>query len=329
MEALLVMAIAHAKCYISAALCPVLDSVVLPVYGYASLSAVLFITGLVIYGMALSSGDSVLMYLRNVRVFFLTVLMLLVSGRLLAEEVLVAVAANFTDAARSIAPLFEQASGHRMRISYGSTGKLYAQIEHGAPFHVFLAADTRRPQLAEQQGLAVVGSRFVYARGKLVLWSAQTNAFEQGENYLRQAPFRHLAMANPKTAPYGLAARQVMQRLGLWTVLQAHLVRGDSIAQTFQFVATGNAQAGFVASAQLSSWQGDAGSVWEIPQDYYAPIEQAAVLLKKGADNPAAIAFMEFLNSEPARAVIRDYGYDVSVEALSKQKENANERTKM
>jgi molybdate transport system substrate-binding protein len=283
-------------------------------------------TGRIISAMALSSGDRVLMCPRNIRVLFMAILLLPVSGRLSAGDVLVAVAANFTDAARSIAPLFEQASGHRIRISYGSTGKLYAQIEHGAPFHVFLAADSRRPQLAEQQGLAVVGSRFVYARGKLVLWSAQADAFGQGETYLRQARFRHLAMANPKTAPYGLAARQVMQRLGVWSSLQDQLVRGDSIAQTFQFVATGNAQAGFVACSQLSSWQGEAGSVWKIPQDYYAPIEQAAVLLKKGADNPAAIAFMAFLNSEPARAVIRDYGYEVPGEKVSEKKENANER---
>jgi len=251
------------------------------------------------------------MNLSRVPAVVLLMLLSLFSSSLYAADVLVAVAANFTDAARHIAPLFEQASGHRMRISYGSTGKLYAQIENGAPFHVFLAADSRRPALAEKQGLAVPGSRFVYARGKLVLWSSQPGLFERGEDYLRRAEFRRLAIANPETAPYGLAAQQVMQRLGLWSTLQDRLVRGESIAQTFQFVATGNAPLGFVAGSQLKSWSGRPGSLWEIPQDYYAPIEQAAVLLKKGADNPAATAFMAFLHSDAARAVIRDYGYDI------------------
>jgi molybdate transport system substrate-binding protein len=235
----------------------------------------------------------------------------LLSSRLSADQVSVAVAANFTDTSRRLAPLFEQASGHRLKISYGSTGKLYAQIANGAPYEVFLAADTARPQKAEQAGLAVPGSRFVYARGRLVLWSTKADLFETGEPYLQASGFAHLAMANPKTAPYGLAARQVLEHLGLWSSLQAKLVRGDSIAQTFQFVATGNAEAGFVADSQVKGWQGEAGSSWLIPQDDYEPIEQAAVLLQKGADRPAARAFLEFLKGDAARAVIEGYGYGV------------------
>ncbi|ODB89665.1 molybdate ABC transporter substrate-binding protein [Candidatus Thiodiazotropha endoloripes] len=228
-----------------------------------------------------------------------------------AEEVKVAIAANFTDVARILAERFEQQTGHTTRISYGSTGKLYSQIEHGAPFEVFLAADRARPQKAENEGLAVNGSGFVYARGKLVLWSLKESLFERGERYLNAGEFRHLALANPKTAPYGLAAQQVMQHLGILEQTRPRLVRGDSIAQTFQFVATGNADAGFVALAQIKAWPGKNGSLWEIPESYYAPIDQAAVMLNKGRDNPAAQAFIEFLKSDEAKQVIQSYGYGV------------------
>lgn len=231
--------------------------------------------------------------------------------RLMADEINIAVAANFTDATRELVPLFENASGHRVKVSFGSTGKLYSQIEHGAPFELFLAADTKRPARAEAAGLAVTGSGFVYAKGKLVLWSARPDLFEDGEGYLQHGAFEHLALANPKTAPYGLAARQVMEHLGLWSGLQAKLVRGDSIAQTFQFAATGNAAAGFVALSQVNAWKGAGGSTWRIPETYYAPIEQGAVLLKKGAANPAAAAFLEFLKGEEARKVIEGFGYGV------------------
>ncbi len=228
-----------------------------------------------------------------------------------ADEIKIAVAANFTDATRELAPLFEQATGHTTSISFGSTGKLYSQIEHGAPFELFLAADTKRPIKAEKEGLAVAGSRFIYAKGKLVLWSAKADLFTDGEAFLKTGAFDHLALANPKTAPYGLAAEQVMRHLGLLEQLRPKLVQGDSISQTFQFAATGNAQAGFVALAQIKGWQGDTGTLWEIPEDHYAPIEQAAVLLKQGEDNPAAAAFLEFLKSDSARELIEQYGYAV------------------
>jgi molybdate transport system substrate-binding protein len=234
---------------------------------------------------------------------------LTIGGHAVADEVSVAVAANFTDAARDLAPLFEKATGHKAKVSYGSTGKLYAQIANGAPFEVFLAADTKRPRKAEQEGLAVTGSRFVYAKGKLALWSAKPGLVDGGMMYLKNAGFAHLAIANPKTAPYGLAAQQVIEHLKLWSQLRPKLVRGDSIAQTFQFVASGNAESGLVAYSQVKAWKGDAGSTWVVPAEYYAPIEQAAVLLKKGESRPAAEAFLEFLKSAAAKEVIERYGY--------------------
>lgn len=228
-----------------------------------------------------------------------------------ADEVGVAVAANFTDATRDIVPLFEKATGHKVKVSFGSTGKLYAQIEHGAPFEVFLAADSKRPKRAVREGLAIEGTRFTYAKGKLALWSPEPDAFDNPETFLKSSNFNRIAIANPKTAPYGLAAQQVMEHIGVWKSLQPKLVRGDSIAQTFQFTATGNTEIGFVALSQLTAWKESEGTQWTIPQSYYAPIEQQAVLLKKGADNQAAKAFLDFLKSDEARAVISSYGYGV------------------
>lgn len=235
----------------------------------------------------------------------------LVSFSVCADEIKVAVAANFTDATRNIVPLFEKATGHTVKVSFGSTGKLYSQIEHGAPFEIFLAADGKRPEKAEAVGLAVTGTRFTYAMGKLALWSPKAGMFTNAETFLKKGDFNKAAIANPKTAPYGLAAQQVMEHLGIWNNLQAKLVRGDSIAQTFQFAATGNAEVGFVALSQVKAWKESGGSVWVIPQAYYEPIAQQAVLLKKGRDNEAAKAFIEFLKGPEARAVITGYGYGV------------------
>lgn len=228
----------------------------------------------------------------------------------MAGQTTIAVAANFTDAMRVLAPLFEQTSGHQLRVSHGSTGKLYAQILHGAPYDVFLAADEARPLKAEQAGLAVKGSRLTYARGRLVLWSADADLFDDGAAFLAQGTFARAAMANPKTAPYGLAAQQVLEHLALWSPLQSKMVRGDSIAQTFQFVATGNAALGFVAASQVQAWP-NKGSAWSVPESYHAPIAQQLVLLKRGADNPAALAFVEFIQSDRARTLIRDLGYGI------------------
>lgn len=235
----------------------------------------------------------------------------LASSALHAAQVSIAVAANFTDATRDLIPLFEQATGHSVKVSFGSTGKLYAQIQNGAPFALFLAADSLRPQKAEAEGLAVDGTRFTYAVGKLALWSPRPGVFGDAEAYLKQGDFAHLAIANPKTAPYGLAAQQVLTRLGVWEALQGRVVRGDSIAQTFQFTATGNADAGFVALSQVRAWKDSEATLWEVPQAYYAPIEQQAVLLERGERNPAARELLEFLKSDAARAVITGYGYGV------------------
>lgn len=229
----------------------------------------------------------------------------------LAGTATVAVAANFTDATRDIVPLFEKATGHTVKVSFGSTGKLYTQIENGAPFDVFLAADIKRPDKAERKGLAVTGTRFTYAKGKLALWSAKPDRFKNGGSYLKSGDFERVAIANPKTAPYGLAAQQVMEHLGVLPKLQGKLVQGESIAQTFQFLVSGNAEIGFVALSQVRAWKRGKGSAWEIPEQDYAPIEQQAVLLKRGADNPAARAFLKFLRGPEARTVITHYGYGV------------------
>ncbi len=228
----------------------------------------------------------------------------------LADEVQVAVAANFTAPMQEIAQAFEQDTGNRVVAAFGSTGQLYAQISHGAPFEVFLAADATTPARIEQDGLAVTGTRFTYATGALALWSADASLISDGEQLLRSGSFRHLAIANPKTAPYGLAAKQVMQRLGLSAALAHTLVEGQSIGQTYQFVASGNAELGFVALSQVyRNGEITTGSAWQLPAELYEPIHQDAVLLDKGADNPAAAALLSYLKGERAAAIIRSYGY--------------------
>lgn len=246
-----------------------------------------------------------------IRTVLIIVLVAFGHGRALAEDVTVAVASNFTDPARDIARLFDNATGHQARLSFASTGMLFSQIGNGAPFDVFLAADNERPMKAETDDLAVPGTRFTYARGRLVLWSVTPAAFEDGEAFLKAMAFGRAAIANPRTAPYGLAARQVMEHLGVWETAERALVRGDNISQTFQFVATANVDVGFVAYSQVKAWKGERGTVWEIPEDYYTAINQQAVLLKRGRDNPAARAFLDFLKSAGAQRVIAAYGYGV------------------
>ena len=242
--------------------------------------------------------------------FVATLACLSLSNPILADEVQVAVAANFTAPMQDIAQAFEQDTGHRVIAAFGSTGQLYAQISHGAPFEVFLAADDTTPARAESEGLAVAGSRFTYATGALALWSADTNLINDGELLLRSGDFQHLAIANPKTAPYGLAATQVMQALNLANALKPKLVEGQSIGQTYQFVASGNAQLGFVALSQVSrNGEITSGSAWQVPAALYEPIHQDAVLLNKGANNAAAAALLEYLQGERAAAVISSYGY--------------------
>jgi molybdate transport system substrate-binding protein len=230
----------------------------------------------------------------------------LINGSALAGEVKVAVAANFTEAAKEIGTLFEQTTGHKAVFSFGSTGTLYTQISQDAPFEVFLAADQKRPEKAIDEGFAVAGSRFTYATGKIVLYSKDASLVND-EATLKDALFNKLAIANPLTAPYGAAAVATMKKLGDYDAVQARIVQGNNIAQTYQFVATGNAELGFVALSQAVQQEG--GSRWLVPQDLYPVIAQDAVLLKRGADNPAATAFLDFLKGPEAAKVIARFGY--------------------
>lgn len=231
---------------------------------------------------------------------------LLHAGTAAAGEVRVAVAANFTAAAKEIAAAFEETSGDTAVLSFGSTGQLFTQIAQGAPFDVFLAADRARPEKAVADGLAVEGSRFTYATGKIVLYSTDPDLVS-GEATLSDASFDKLAIANPETAPYGAAAVETMTALGVTETLAPKLVQGSNIAQTYQFVATGSAELGFVALSQLTGTDG--GSRWVVPETLYDPIAQDAVLLAGAADDEAARAFLAFLKGPEARAVIERYGY--------------------
>lgn len=232
----------------------------------------------------------------------------LLVGAASADEIRVAVASNFRYAIEELAPRFEKETGHEVTLIFGSTGKQFAQIQNGAPFDVFLAADELRPRMLEEDGLVVGGSRFVYAVGRLVLWSADAEDVVDGDR-LSAGNFRFLAIANPTLAPYGRAARQALLKLGVWEALHPRIVKGENVAQTYQFVVTGNAELGLIALAQIRiPGSGASGSHWEIPRTHYDPIRQQAALL---ADTPATREFSNFLRSEEALAVIRSYGYDV------------------
>ncbi|QVM88739.1 molybdate ABC transporter substrate-binding protein [Pseudomonas lalucatii] len=228
----------------------------------------------------------------------------------LAGEVQVAVAANFTAPMQAIARQFEQDSGHRVLAAYGATGQLYAQISNGAPFELLLAADQSTPARLEREGLGVPGSRFTYATGALVLWSARPGYVDDQGQVLRDGDFRHLALANPKAAPYGLAATQVLERLGLRQAVAGRLVEGQSISQTLQFVASGNAELGFVALSQVyRDGRIAEGSAWRVPDTLHEPLHQDALLLGPGLQSPAAAALLAYLKSPAAAAIIRAYGY--------------------
>ncbi len=225
-----------------------------------------------------------------------------------AADAKVAVAANFTEPARQIGRLFEAASGHKVLFSFGATGQFYAQITQGAPFDVFVAADQATPAKTIVNGHAVPGTVFTYAIGKLVLFS-RTKDLVRGEATLSDAKFTRIAIANPATAPYGAAAVEVMNALGVNQALAPKIVQGNTIAQTFQFVETGNAEVGFVALSQIALATG--GSRWVVPAHLHRPIAQDAVLLKPGAENAAAKAFLAFLRSPEARKIIEKFGYGV------------------
>lgn len=232
-----------------------------------------------------------------------------------AAEVSVAVAANFTGPVQALAPLFERETGHKVHAAFGATGKFYAQITNGAPFEVLLAADETTPARLVKEGYAVgatVYRPYTYAIGKLVLWSSDPKRVDPNGEILKKGGFQHLALANPKTAPYGAAAIEVLTQMGVLDTLRPLFVQGENIAQTHQFVKTGNAELGFVAYSQvIKNGALSEGSGWIVPAALYTPIRQDAVLLTKGKDNPAARAWLDFLQSAKAQEVIRTFGYDL------------------
>ncbi len=227
-----------------------------------------------------------------------------------AEVVQVAVAANFTEPAKALATVFEKTTGHQAKLSFGATGAFYSQIKNGAPFDVLLAADDERPKRLEAEGDAVPGSRFTYAVGQLVLWSAKPGFVDGKGQVLKNGQFNKLSIANPKNAPYGAAAVQAMEKMGLAASLQPKLVTGESIGQAYNFIATGNAELGFVAMSQvLQGGELKSGSMWVVPAALHEPIVQDAIILKRAAGNPAAQAWMALLRSPETQAFIRGFGY--------------------
>lgn len=236
-------------------------------------------------------------------------LSLLLGGAALAGETKVAVAANFTEAAKAIAVQFKARTGHEAILSFGSSGQFYTQIANGAPYQVFLSADVERPQKAEAEGLAVPGSRFTYATGRLVLFSKTPGLVDGRGAVLKTGKFEKLSIADPKAAPYGQAAVETLTRLKLYDALKPRIVTGASITQAFQYVQTGAAELGFVALSQVISERG--GSRWTVPASNHTPIEQQAVLLKAGENSEASRAFLKFLKSGDAKAIIKRYGYEV------------------
>lgn len=230
----------------------------------------------------------------------------------MAGEVSVAVASNFTAPMKAIAQAFERDTGHRAILSFGATGQFYAQIKNGAPFAVLLAADDETSARLEREGVAVPGTRFTYATGKIVLWSKKADLVDTNGEILKTGKFDKLALANPKLAPYGAAAMQVLEKLNLTKQLGPKLVEASNIGQTFQFVSSGNAALGFVALSQVfENGKLKEGSGWVVPSNLYSPIKQDAVLLTSGKANGAAQALLQYLRSDKAKAIIVSFGYDL------------------
>ena len=244
----------------------------------------------------------------NALCYALGALLALLTAPADAGQTHVAVAANFTEPAKEIAALFKQKTGHEAVLIFGASGSFFTQITHGAPFEVFLSADSDRPKAAIDGGFAVADSLFTYAVGKLVLWSRVIDVTD-GEAALKAGQFMKLSIANPVAAPYGTAAVETMKALGVYDALAPKIVQGNSIAQAFQFVDTRNAEAGFVALSQL--YGVTAATRWEVPPTLYSPIRQDAVLLKTGADSEASKAFLDFLKGPEARAIIERFGYSL------------------
>ena len=229
-----------------------------------------------------------------------------------AAEVKVAVAANFTAPMKVIAEAFERDTGHKAVLSFGATGQFYAQIKNGAPFEILLSADDETPLKLEKEALGVTGSRFTYAIGKLVLWSKNPQLVDNKGDVLKTNSFEKIALANPKLAPYGAAAMQTLQKLGLASTLAPKIVEGSNISQTYQFVASGNATLGFVALSQVyENGRLKEGSAWFVPAHMHDPIKQDAILLKQAKGNPAAEALLKYLRSDKVKNMIVAYGYTV------------------
>jgi molybdate transport system substrate-binding protein len=247
--------------------------------------------------------------MKNALIFALTAA---IAGFAHGDELQVAVAANFTAPMQQIAAQFEKDSGHKAVLSFGATGKFYAQIVNGAPFEILLAADDETPARLEKDGQGLPASRFTYAIGKLVLWSADPALVDGKGEVLKTGNFKHLAITNPKTAPYGAAAVETLTKLGLLASLQPRFVQSENISQTQQFIVTGNAELGFIALSQvLKDGRISAGSAWTVPANLYEPIRQDALLLAKGKGKPAAAALLAYLKGDKAKAIIKTFGYEL------------------
>lgn len=234
----------------------------------------------------------------------------LFTGAAHAETISVAVASNFTAPMQKIAAQFEKDTGHKAELSFGATGKFYAQISNGAPFGILLAADDKTPAKIAQEGKGDAASRFTYSIGKLVLWSKQDGYVDANGEVLKTGKFQHVAIANPKLAPYGLAAEQTLTKLNLLDAIKPKFVQGENMGQTYQFAATGNAELGFVALSQvMEDGKIKAGSAWVVPAQMHEPIRQDAIVLNNAKDNVAAKALMDYLKGDKARAIISAYGY--------------------
>ena len=244
----------------------------------------------------------------NCHAGLLALAMLFCAGSAAAGDVQVAVAANFTEPAKAIAAAFQKKTGHTVTQSFGPSGGFYSQIQNGAPFEVFLSADAERPMRLEAEGRGVAGTRFVYAYGALVLWSA-TPGFVDSQGAVLKGRYDHIAIADPASAPYGVAAVETLKKMGLYDQVAPKIVKGTSIAQAYAFVSTGAAELGFVALSQVVHEKG--GSRWVVPKSYYRPMDQQAILLKPGEKDPAAKAYLDFLRGPEAISIITSYGYEV------------------
>jgi molybdate transport system substrate-binding protein len=226
-----------------------------------------------------------------------------------AKPVHVAVAANFSNTMQRLVTEFEKTSDYQIAVSFGSSGKFYAQIKQGAPYELFFSADQAKPDALQRDGLVITASRFTYAIGRLAVWSARPDFVNQIEFKLKQGAFNKLAIANPKAAPYGAAALEVLIHIGLIDATQSKLVRGENIAQTYQFVSSGNADLGFIALSQLFGRNVPQGSYWLVPDTMHQAIKQDVVLLRTAAKSQGAKAFLDFMHTDKARSIITEFGY--------------------